>query len=86
MRSSYNTMSGGSRFSHQQSTVDTASARAKEAAEEAARKSKKPFKFCSRRFGFVLISAGMLAFQDMTFNISVTKARKRIFTDEFMQV
>jgi len=61
MRGSYNAMSGGSRYSHQMNTVDQASLRAKEAAEEAVKKSRKPFLFCSKRYGLVIVGVSLLA-------------------------
>jgi len=45
----------------------------------------KPFAFCSRRFGYVLLAGGVLALQDIAFNIDVTTARRRVFSDEWME-
>ena len=45
----------------------------------------KPFKFCSKRFGVVVLLGGVLAVQDFTFEYGVMGPRKRVFNDEWMK-
>jgi hypothetical protein len=45
----------------------------------------KPFKFCSKRFGLVILLGGALAVQDFTFEYGVMGPRKRVFNDEWMK-
>ena len=55
----------------------------KEAVDEGAKI--RHFRFCSKRFGTVVVLGGLLALQDYSFGIRSMMVRKRVFNDEFMK-
>lgn len=44
----------------------------------------KNVKFCSKRFGYVVLIGGLMAAQDFTFAYSTMFSRYKYFNDDFM--
>ena len=55
----------------------------KETADDASKV--RHFRFCSKRFGAVILMGGLLALQDYSFGIRSMFVRRRVFNDEFMK-
>lgn len=53
--------------------------------EQALKDRFKNVKFCSKRFGYVVLVGGLLAAQDFTFEYSTMFSRQKYFTEQFME-
>ena len=72
-------------MSHQQLEVSSQDLNRQLERSKSIKNSYKPFKFCSRRFGFVVLVGSALALQDFTFEYGVMGPRKRVFSDDYMK-
>jgi hypothetical protein len=68
------------RLTHQRSQLELVNTVEQKVALEATK-----IRVCTRRFGFVLLAGGLLAWQNFAFNNMIMGERMRVFSNDFMQ-